>query len=171
MTSGLRTPAGSREGGYHLAFYKGPGRPDDRLIRFATRSIYSHVELLWLALDQVTAEGALAISSSGRDGGVRTKRITFAPDRWDVLAAPWAPDDAWDTAEAELDRRYDYIGILLSQIVRLQRHARTRWFCSELCAAALGFEMPQSYSPGDLARTVVQMNRAFVLGRNPRFQL
>ena len=35
----------------------------------------------------------------------------------------------------------------------------------ERCSAALGFEMPQSYSPGDLARTVVQMNRAFVLGR------
>ena len=63
---------------YFLAFYQGSGRPDDRLIRFATNSHFSHVELVHANEGQSSPPTlAEAISASGRDGGVRQKKINF----------------------------------------------------------------------------------------------
>ena len=43
--------------------------------------------------------------------------------------------------------QYDYKGILLSQVLALGRHDKSRWFCSEICAAALDLPNPQRVSP------------------------
>tara|TARA_R110001606_G_scaffold390081_1_gene556778 strand:- start:62 stop:238 length:177 start_codon:yes stop_codon:yes gene_type:complete len=55
-----------------LAFYKGHGQLLDRVIRWVTRSSFSHVEIL-RAVPAMSVDGAQsrAWSSSGRDGGVR----------------------------------------------------------------------------------------------------
>lgn len=145
-----------------LAFYKGTGHIDDRVIRWVTRSAFSHVELL---ASPPTAGAGLAWSASGRDGGVRCKVITFHPDRWLFEPVPWAPANTFDRIRPELGKPYDYRGILFTQLFNLRRHSARRWFCSELCAYALGLAEPQEFSPGSLCRRVREMNRAFELGR------
>lgn len=150
-----------------LAFYRASGTRIDRVIRAATRSIYSHVELVDLDTLTETATGrrASAISASWRDGGVRHKVIDFDSDAWEwVPVEPWYPCNVLDRAAAVMGARYDLGGLLMSQIFNLRRHADNRWFCSELCGHALGLSLPQTLSPGDLARRVADMNGAFERG-------
>lgn len=149
-----------------LAFYKGSGRFDDRVIRWVTRSAFSHVEMLERppALRVDGARFGQSWSSSGRDGGVRGKDIVFGAGRWAFLAVPWAPAGALDTLRAELGKPYDFLGLVGSQLVNLRRHRAGRWFCSEICAHALGLDAPQELSPGGLYRRANEMNRAYHLG-------
>lgn len=143
-----------------LAFYKAKGRWADKLIRWSTRSLYSHVEFLENGPPRAEDDFvAVATSSSGRDGGVRRKEITFKSDHWDFVDVPWAPASAVASLMAEMDDPYDYKGILFSQILNLRRQNRRAWFCSELCAHAIELQMPQRFSPGDLLMTVQDMNK------------
>ena len=76
-----------------LAFYKGRGsswwiRLQDGLIRFATRSPYSHVELIVGRAEHDREETCL--SSSGRDGGVREKRIVLERAKWAAMTPAMA---------------------------------------------------------------------------------
>ncbi len=145
-----------------LAFYKGTGHLDDRIIRTVTRSPFSHVELVRMRPTWPLRE---AISASGRDGGVRIKPISFRADQWQFLhLMDWVAEDAWVRAEAHLGASYDYRGILLSQALPLRRHAADKWFCSELCAHALGLREPHRLAPGDLYNVVHDMNAAFMRG-------
>ncbi len=133
-----------------LAFYKGRGsswghRFQDWLIRFATRSPYSHVELIEGAA--VLGEEALCLSSSGRDGGVRDKRIVLKPESWDLVEIASDPRGVGSFIRERIGAKYDYLGILFSQIFALARHDERKWFCSEICAAALGMANAQRMSP------------------------
>lgn len=149
-----------------LAFYTGSGRFDDRVIRWVTRSTFSHVELLQ-RLPTWHGDGAWigqSWSSSGRDGGVRSKKIMFARSRWVFLAVPWAPVNTLDKIRSELGKPYDFVGLVGSQLFNLRRHRAGQWFCSELCAYALGLDAPHEFSPGGLYRRADEMNRAYQLG-------
>lgn len=142
-----------------LAFYRGRRTLTDRVICSVTRSVFSHVELL------PYGPGGPAISASGRDGGVRWAGIDFATARWDVIALPWAGLDTLDRAASELGKRYDFAALVTAQLLNLRRHRPDRWFCSELCAHAIGLAEPHTYAPGDLHRTVLELNRVYQLGR------
>ena len=133
-----------------LAFYKGRGstiwtRLQDWAIRFATRSPYSHVELIVGRAEFGREE--VCLSSSGRDGGVRQTTILLRREHWDLVDMPDQPDDVADFIRARFGKRYDYIGIVFSQILSLGRHSPDKWFCSEICAAALGMPNAQRMSP------------------------
>lgn len=148
--------------GLSLAFYRGAGRIDDRIIRAATRSEFSHVELV----RNHGQPDCLSISASGRDGGVRIKKIAFDPDRWKVVKVlGWVPDTAWGRAAMHIGEAYDYRGILMSHALPLRRHDPSRWFCSELCAHALGIKQPHRLAPGDLLGAVTDLNRAYQRGK------
>lgn len=140
--------------GYWVAFYRGKGRVSDRIVRFATRSPFSHVELIRQDERPRRGETVRCISASGRDGGVRIKDIRLEAPKWDVYAVPWAPGDAWDRAEAHLGAPYELWSMVISQFFNFRRHSRRRWFCSELVAHALGLSMPHAMAPGDLLRAV-----------------
>lgn len=149
---------------YYLAFYKGTGRWDDRLIRFFTRSAYSHVELLLAGDHDHQKRPVAAISASGRDGGVRRKEIDFRSGRWDVVPVlGWAHDDAWNFAFSKLGDGYDWLAIALTFVLPLRLQSKNRWFCSELCAHAVGLT-GQGVAPGDLLDRVKDMNAAFGIG-------
>jgi hypothetical protein len=154
-----------------LAFYYNGGTALDRLIRVATRSTLSHVELV-AALGPThpcTSFTLPAISSSSRDGGVREKHIAFNLDHWVFLEVEgWAPAGAWSRAMEQLGLPYDYAGILMNFTVPLRRHLRDSWFCSELCGHALGLDAPHTLSPGDLHIRVQELNRAYRLGQADR---
>lgn len=133
-----------------LAFYKGRGaswwhRVQDALIRFATRSPYSHVELIEGPARH--GEEAVCLSSSGRDGGVRETAILLKRDSWDLVEMDDQPAEIALFIRQRIGARYDYIGIVFSQILSLGRHDAQKWFCSEICAAALGMPNAQRMSP------------------------
>lgn len=126
-----------------LALYKGRGNLGNALIRWWTKSEYSHCEVVL---------GVTAYSSSIRDGGVRRKWIDWNPKHWDCIDLPWA--DAAAVKKLFDDTRgepYGYWDLLTRQIFNRPGDA-PGWFCSEWCAAALGFASPQIYSPALLAQ-------------------
>ncbi len=149
-----------------LAFYKGRGktrwqRLQDAAIRCATRGIYSHVELIAGPVE--IGQEAVCLSSSGRDGGVREKHILLNPNHWDLVHLDIESPGSADFIRSRIGARYDYAGILMSQMLALGRHDETRWFCSEICAAAIGLPSPQQFSP-QLLFDVVTWERRGIRG-------
>jgi hypothetical protein len=128
------------------AFYKGThaGLPGvyNRLVRWWTRSPYSHAELIF-------ADG-MAASSSYMDGGVRFKAIDFDPALWDFVDLPdhLAPA-AIDWFDAHLGDAYDLLGNL-HFVVSPVCDDKRKWFCSEAIGAALGVPDPWRFDPGTL---------------------
>ena len=133
-----------------LAFYKGRAddpwhRLQDAAIRLATRGQYSHVELISGSAEH--GEAALCLSSSARDGGVRAKRIALKPESWDLVELRIDQAGPAQFIQSRIGARYDYAGVLLSQVLAFGGHDKARWFCSEIIAAALGLPNPQRLSP------------------------
>lgn len=143
-----------------IAFYKGtrPGLPGiyNRLVRWWTSSVYSHVELV--------ASTGRAWSSSAEDGGVRSKLIDFDPKKWDLVDVPAVLEPAamaWFAAHR--GERYDWLGNLQFVIAAVP-DAKKRWFCSEAVAAALGIPDPWRYDPGTLASALTLLNKPAASG-------
>lgn len=132
-----------------IAAYKGKGTFFDSLIRWWTKSPYSHVEIV-LHRNQYYFKG---FSSSTRDGGVRVKSIKVKSGHWDFFEAD-APRLEEEEMRKHIGKGYDFMGILLSQILPLKRHSKRRFFCSELCAHMMGLSAPQKYSPDDLVKHI-----------------
>jgi len=131
----------------YLALYKGHGTLLNRLIRFWTRSIYSHCEL-------VMPDGRW-LSASAMDGGVRAKRIELDLAHWDLIPVPWADANRIEQLfRANQGRGYDWLGLLGSQFLPITIDNKRRMFCSEFCAAGLGYPLPQRYSPALLGEVV-----------------
>lgn len=141
-----------------LAFYVAEhGSYTDKVIAWWTDSNYSHVELV---IDDVW------YSSSPKDKKVRKKKIKPKQGHWDFV------DVATTLEEKELMKqmfqdvegnKYDWVGIVFSQIFPLNQHYEQRWFCSELCIAMLQAAgkvnislKPQAYSPEDLYQLIKQ---------------
>lgn len=122
-----------------MAFYKGPGTFFDKLIRFATRSEYSHCEI---------EVNGLCFSSSPRDGGVRGKRINLESGHWDVIDIMGDEFTALAWFHEHDGAGYDWVG-LVRAVIPFFPHSSTRWFCSEACGAALGIPAGR-LSPQDL---------------------
>jgi hypothetical protein len=136
----------------YLALYKGKGTLFNRLIRLWTGSKYSHCELVM--------QGGQWLSASAMDGGVRLKMIELNLEHWDLIPLPWAkPIPIWDLYERHEGKGYDWLGLFFSQLLASGLHSQRRMFCSEFCAAALGFSSPQRYSPALLGEVVNRINR------------
>lgn len=147
-----------------IAYYVGEGDWRDRAIRWATRSPYSHCELV---LTYGKHSYARAISASLRDGGVRETQIDLSTGHWELQKiAHWARPEAWNVAERYLGARYDWKGILLAQTMSLHRHNDDDWFCSEICAHALGIRRAYTLCPKGLANAIAGRNHAFFKGLN-----
>lgn len=131
-----------------LALYKGRSRLFDRAVQWWTRSPYSHCELVF----STDSHGVSTCgSSSYLDGGVRVKHMVLDPARWDLLELPgFSPTDARQWFVDHDRQRYDVMG-LFGFVLPFMRDDRSRWFCSEACAAAIGLGEPWRYSPGALA--------------------
>lgn len=128
-----------------LALYKGPGIfPGSHLIRFWTKSRYSHCELV---------VGEQCFSSSLMDGGVRQKVIDLTSDKWDLIPLPWAnAADVLLHFNRTKHQPYDWWGLIGSQIFNRRSEDAGAAFCSEWCAEALGLPDPETYSPQTLGR-------------------
>ena len=144
-----------------LAFYKGKGNWLDTLIRWYTRSKYSHVEMV---ID------GMWYSASLYESRVRRKVIASDDNKWDFVDVECEYEQKY-AMKAFLDRQlgksYDYMGVVLSQVLPLEVEDPKKWFCSELCARALqniekiGRGKTASwYSPGRLYDVINNGDRA-----------
>lgn len=132
---------------FRLAMYKGtrPGLAGiyNRLVRWWTRSPYSHCELVF--------SDGISASSSIEDSGVRFKWIEFEPDHWDFIALPAHLEEAaYAWFNEHRGKPYDLRGNIQFIAARV-REGRRGWFCSEAVAASLGMSEPWRYDPATLA--------------------
>jgi hypothetical protein len=146
----------------YLAFYRGEGRfLSDTLVQHVTRSEFSHCELFVSDTPPCHGETYRCVTAVGKQGGVCVRDIHFRPGAYEFLPVPWAPRDTFDRAAQHLGMGYDYWGLLMTQFINMRRHAPDRWFCSKLCAKAMGLKDPHTYAPGDLKRIVEEHNRTY----------
>ena len=146
----------------YLAFYRGEGRPlSDTLVKWVTRSEFSHCELLVSNRPPKTGETHRCATAQGKNGGVCVRDLYFREGAYEFVQVPWAPHDTFERAARHVGRGYDYWGLLMSQFINLRRHVEHRWFCSKLCAQALGLAEAHTYAPGDLKRIVEEHNRVY----------
>ena len=110
-----------------LAFYKGKGDLVDKVIRWWTKSQYSHVEVV---------VGDTWYSSSPRDGGVRSMVMkSYNTEHWDIIDYPGVSTvDVFDLFRRTKGDDYDFIGILFSQVLPLGIQSKSKWYCSEWTA-------------------------------------
>ena len=131
----------------HLAFRKGADGVLGALVRLRTASIYSHVEIV---LDHCRGQPSSCFGASWMDGGVRSKTILLAPDKWDVVAVR-IPGNRMLRALKQTGKPYDYAGALFwGTAFAEDAQDKSAWFCSEICAWALGLGRPWAWSPGAL---------------------
>ncbi len=153
----------------NLAFYlAAKGTWFDRLIAAWDHGKFSHVELV------LVDAGAQSVccSSSSRDGGARVKWIDLTDGKWVKSHVPTTPEQ--DRAIASFIEpicrrraKYDWLGILGFPL-RWNTQNSQRWFCSELCTAALqaagvkavGSLDPGRTSPNELHRRIAAANAA-----------
>jgi hypothetical protein len=137
-----------------LWLYKGNGTRYDSMIRWWTKSTFSHVEL---------CVDGLCYSSSPRDGGVRSKTIELT-DNWDVIPIWWADellaDDIKSFYYKTVGSLYDSRGIIFSQVFNANRHNAQKYFCSEWCLSALGLE-PTLLNPGQAGQLITSLNSLY----------
>ena len=141
--------------GVIFAFYVAKGGWRDKLIRWATSSRYSHVEIVTDA--QLKPEN-WAIAASKRDGNrVREKLIKWTPEHWEFWHLPT------DQAEQIIDRAvkhegapYDALGALLA-VTPLNLHSSRGWFCFELAANAIGEMFPHMHTGNSLQRRLKEL--------------
>ncbi len=110
-----------------LAFYKGEGDWVDKVVRWWTKSQYSHVEVV---------VGDTWYSSSPRDGGVRSMQLEdYNAEHWAILGYPGvSASDVFDLFRKTKGSKYDFIGILFSQVLPIGLNSITKWYCSEWAA-------------------------------------
>ncbi len=117
-----------------IVFYKGPGTLAERVIRFWTRSPYSHSEFR-------RSDGWC--HSNDRFSFVsRLERIDINPVEWEECRLE-LPSEIVERVERRQLRKngssYDWMGIVFSQVFPLGLHAKNRWFCSKSNADDLAY--------------------------------
>lgn len=124
------------------AFYIGSGTVVDKLIKWKTSSDTSHVEVV---------VGGTMFSSSLRDGGVRLKPFPDNRANWRLVDVPNITNASiYEFFEQTRGCAYDLKGVLLGSTFSIDVQSKDKWFCSEWCAHALGFEQGWRFTPASL---------------------
>lgn len=129
-----------------LVFYKGKGKFFDKVIRWQTKSKYSHVA--------VVIDGT-CFEADAWAGRVRSRAWDshYNPENWEIVEVSLDKDKAWQFLVEQVDKRYDYFGIV-GFVLPWKVQITNWWYCSELTAAVMGLETDK-VSPGDLAEKYV----------------
>lgn len=128
-----------------LAFYIGKGNIVDKAIRLWTKSKYSHVELILNDEWYSTSPRLLQVSK---------RYINPNIDSWEYVEIEIDTLHISDFYEKTAGKKYDWLGIALSQFMPFDTQSKDRWFCSEWCAEALKLSSSNRYSPEKLYQHV-----------------
>jgi len=125
-----------------IAFYRGNGGRLHRLIRWWTKSSYSHAELImpdgmtWISISPFLTSRVAA----------RIKHCVDNPEDWDFLVfklserepvKKYQLDQLYKFINMTQGSKYDWIGMIMSQFCPYLIKRRDRWYCSEWIAHAL----------------------------------
>lgn len=121
-----------------------------RLARWIDGGKYSHCELVF-------SDGVSA-SASFIDGGVRFKYIDYDPAHWDFIEVAGNEAQARQWFVEHAGARYDLVGNLRF-VAWFVPHSKSRWFCSEAVAAALGMADAWRYGPNGLHAALTYAHR------------
>lgn len=134
-----------------IVFYEAKyGNWLDKFISFWTRGKYSHCELYFEDMD-------ICFSSSSRDKGTRYKRININNGKWDIIKLNISDEEKYfNRTKAFIDKKYDWIGIIFTQLFPLNRQDKDKWFCSEICGYILGYDESYKYSPNKLFKIIMR---------------
>ena len=90
----------------------------------------THCEVIHAEYD----DGSVTIASSSfRDGGVRSKRVTLNPANWIIVDVPlWDVDKSVDLLFETAGEKYNIRGAIAT--VFIGSPERGKWFCNEWCA-------------------------------------
>lgn len=118
-----------------IIFYKAPGRIVDKLIRWWTKSLYSHCEIYF--------PDGKAYSADAWDShsGVRYKEFIPNPESWDFVNLELDESKLLQLREFcnyRVGAKYDWLG-LFGFVIPFIKQDSKRWFCSEVCGAALKY--------------------------------
>ena len=118
-----------------VAFYKGKGDFLNGVVRWWTKSVYSHAEL-------VLPDGYtwIGISPFLKSRVSSRKKIIIDYSEWDFITLNVTEEQAniiMEFFEDTEGQRYDWIGMLLSQFLPCKIKHKKRWYCSEWIAYAL----------------------------------
>ena len=118
-----------------VAFYKGKGNFINGIVRWWTKSVYSHAEIV--LPDGITWIG---ISPFLKSKVASRKKIIIDYSEWDFVDININQeqlDIIMEFFEDTEGHGYDWIGMLLSQFLPCKIKHKKRWYCSEWIAYAL----------------------------------
>ena len=122
------------------------------MIKLWTRSKYSHCELVFDGDLRFSADPEMPMHT-------RFSLKEMEPGKWDFIELPLDPEQENEIHAyflTEMNCRYDWVGIFLSQFIPLGYQSESKWFCSEVCVAGLQQAglltdiKPNRVSPGKL---------------------
>ena len=129
-----------------LAMYKGRGKIGNSIIRWWTKSKYSHCEIV---ID------GYCYSSSLMDGGTRKKMITLDSSKWDLIdLSEFSQSRVLEYFAKTEGNKYGWLDLLVNQLFNKSDNRSKSEFCSEWVSAALGIPDPVIYSPKTLNNLV-----------------
>lgn len=99
-----------------------------RLMQKGKYSNVTHVE----AIHEEHSDGTVTIvSSSLRDGGVRSKRVTLTKDNWVIVDMPlWDVNKSKKFFAETVGDKYDIRGALATVLPGIRQDS-SRWYCNE----------------------------------------
>jgi len=118
-----------------IAFYKGKGSILNKVVRWWTKSRYSHAELI--LPDGVTWIGISPVMRSKIES---KKKLLVETWNWEYIDITVNNDQVATILEFFDETRgqgYDWVGMLLSQFLPCKIKHRARWYCSEWISYAL----------------------------------
>ena len=151
-----------------VAFYKGRGNWLNKIIRWWTKSKYSHVELV--LPNSTTWIGISPFLSSRVESRCN---IAHKPSNWDFVHLSITDNQygaILDFFKETKGCKYDWIGMLLSQFLPFRVKRKDKWYCSEWIAYALriagifNWQVIKIYdqcdlSPGMLYKLIMKQKR------------
>lgn len=129
----------------------------EKAIGKITKSKYCHCEIVI---------NDIWISSNVKEGVTIKEHFLYNSNEWDFYDFPIIEimerdyKIIFDFIRKQDDKRYDYLGIILSQLIPISIHNRNKYFCSEISTKILQLFLieevmdmiPNNTSPGDLAK-------------------
>jgi uncharacterized protein YycO len=130
----------------------------DKLIKGWTGEKYSHCELVF-------SDGVTIGNSLKSPFRVESKKVNYNKGYWDFIEIKIDLDQEIKMrtfCNAQIGKEYDWKAIWFSQFIPLKFQDDKRWFCSELCVAALQqikylpYELPSEINPGEFYRLILK---------------